>query len=108
MLVIAGIAAPWSETDIDTLIGSLQSREASSHQKKLEDLKETLRSTSRSLGDGLVTVDSTRLTGVPHRTVRGTHLSIIRNITEGSSRIPPSVPIIIQELRQTDISSPPG
>jgi pimeloyl-ACP methyl ester carboxylesterase len=108
MLVIAGAAAPWSDNDIDALIGSLQTGDAPSDQNKLEDLRAALRSTSRSLGDGLVTVDSARLEGVSHRTVQGTHLSMIRNISEESSRIPPSVPIIIQELRQTDISSPPG
>jgi len=46
-----------------------------------------------------VTVESTRLEGVPHRTVDGTHLSMIRNITSGSRRIPPAVPIIIDRLK---------
>ena len=50
------------------------------------------------LGDGLVTVESTRLDGVDHRTVRGTHLSMIRNITEASDRVPPAVPLVIESL----------
>jgi hypothetical protein len=35
-------------------------------------------------------------------TLRGTHLSIIRNVTENSDRIPPAVPVIIKELGQQD------
>ena len=100
MLVVAGIAVPWSDKNIDNLIRYLQTRETDGDQKKLEDLRAALLTTNRSLGDGLVAVDSTRLTGVPHLTVRGTHLSIIRNLTESSDRIPPALPIIIEELRQ--------
>jgi pimeloyl-ACP methyl ester carboxylesterase len=104
MLVIAGVAAPWDDEDIDNLIGYLETGETKSDQNKLADLREVLLTTNNTLGDGLVTVDSTRLTGVPHLTVRGTHLSAIRNVTEGSDRIPPAVPIIIEELRQQDFS----
>jgi pimeloyl-ACP methyl ester carboxylesterase len=98
MLVIVGIAATWSDEDIDKLIRSLKTGEAQGDENNLEELRAALHSTSRGLGDGLVTVDSALLPGVPHQTVRGTHLSMIRNITEGSDRIPPSIPIIIQEL----------
>jgi hypothetical protein len=54
---------------------------------------------THGLGDGLVTVESTRLEGVPHRTVDGTHMSMIRNMTTRSKRIPPAVPIIIDQLQ---------
>ncbi|NIO09463.1 MAG: hypothetical protein GTO40_16245, partial [Deltaproteobacteria bacterium] len=55
---------------------------------------------THGLGDGLVTVESTRLEGVPHRTVDGTHLSMIRNITSESRRIPPAVPVIVDYLKK--------
>jgi hypothetical protein len=55
---------------------------------------------THGLGDGLVTVESTRLEGVPHRTVDGTHMSMIRNVTKGSRRIPPAVPIIVDRLKR--------
>jgi len=55
---------------------------------------------THGLGDGLVTVESTRLEGVPHQTVAGTHLSMIRNITTGSQRIPPAVPTIVDRLKK--------
>jgi hypothetical protein len=54
---------------------------------------------TRGLGDGLVTVESTRLHGVAHRTVDGTHLTMIRNIASSSRRIPPAVPIIVDQLK---------
>jgi hypothetical protein len=47
-----------------------------------------------------VTVESTRLPGVPHRTVDGTHLSMIRNISSDSRRMPPAVPIIVEQLKR--------
>ena len=50
------------------------------------------------VGDGLVPVDSTRLAGVPLQTVPGTHLSIIRNLTTESRRVPPAVPLIVEQL----------
>ena len=57
-----------------------------------------LKSMSDGLGDGLVTVESTRLDGIEHRTVPGTHLSMIRNVLEESTRMPPAVPLIIEYL----------
>jgi hypothetical protein len=57
---------------------------------------------THGLGDGLVTVESTRLEGVPHRTVDGTHLSMIRNITSDNRRIPPAVPTIIEQLKKQE------
>jgi hypothetical protein len=50
-----------------------------------------------------VTVESTHLEGVPHRTVVGTHLSMIRNMTTHSQRIPPPVPIIVNQLKGLEI-----
>ena len=64
----------------------------------VEDLSRSLIDMTHELGDGLVTVDSTRLAGVEHITVDGNHLTIIRNPTESSDRIPPAVPIIIDRL----------
>jgi pimeloyl-ACP methyl ester carboxylesterase len=104
MLVIAGIATPWGDEDVDNLIRYVQTGEENRDQDKLEDFKKALLSANHNVGDGLVTVASTRLANVPHRTVQGTHLSIIRNVTEKSSRIPPAVPIIIQELQRADYS----
>jgi hypothetical protein len=66
----------------------------------VDELGKNMIALTRGLGDGLVTVESTRLAGVPHRTVDGTHLSMIRNITSDSRRIPPAVPIIVERLKR--------
>jgi len=49
-----------------------------------------------------VTVESTRLQGVSHRTVDDTHLTMIRNISSDSRRIPPTVPIIVDRLKRQE------
>jgi pimeloyl-ACP methyl ester carboxylesterase len=92
MLVIAGISSPWSEQEIDRWVDSVNREWATK-------LGETLVSMTRGVGDGLVTVDSSRLEGVPHRTVDGNHLTIIRNVTASSPRVPPAVPIVIEWLK---------
>jgi pimeloyl-ACP methyl ester carboxylesterase len=99
MLIIAGDVSPWAGIDFerieDQALGD-QSTGAppSPGQQVLADLGIVLRSMSEGSGDGLVTVKSTRLEGVPHHIVRGTHLTVIRNVLEGSSNIPPAVPLV--------------
>jgi pimeloyl-ACP methyl ester carboxylesterase len=99
MLSIAGMTSPWSESDIDGWIDGLRRQVSADRQKWADEFGENLISMTRGLGDGLVTVESTRLDGVPHRIVDGTHLSVIRNITLSSSRTPPAVPIIVERLK---------
>jgi pimeloyl-ACP methyl ester carboxylesterase len=99
MLIIAGMTSPWNESDIKRWVSNLRRKVPEGQQKRVEELGKIMISMSHGLGDGLVTVESTRLDGVDHRTVDGTHLSMIRNITRGSDRIPPAVPIIIDRLK---------
>jgi hypothetical protein len=50
------------------------------------------------LGDGCVTIDSTRIEGVEDfELVRGNHLSMIVNITS-KDVVPPAVPIVVNRL----------
>jgi pimeloyl-ACP methyl ester carboxylesterase len=100
MLIIAGIASPWNEKDINRWVGDLRKNVSDDKQKWIDELGKNMISMTHGLGDGLVTVESTRLEGVPLRTVDGTHLSMIRNITQGSRRIPPAVPIIVDQLKR--------
>ena len=99
MFIIAGIASPWDDKDIDRFIGTVREKSPRNQQENIGKLENFLNSVTDGLGDGLVTVESTRLPGVPHQTVRGTHLSMIRNVSEDSQRIPPAVPIIIEHLK---------
>jgi hypothetical protein len=98
MLVIAGIVSPWTPTDIDDWLEGQQEGSTEDERRRLADLTASLRSLASGLGDGLVSVASTRLEGVDHVTVEGTHLTMIRNLTASSERIPPAVPIIIDRL----------
>ncbi|MDT8379751.1 MAG: hypothetical protein RQ739_12760 [Desulfotignum sp.] len=54
------------------------------------------------LGDGLVSVNATRLDNVPLVRVPGTHFSMIRNLIRSSSRIPPAVPVILELLGKSE------
>ena len=99
MLIIAGITSPWKESDIHRWVSDLRKNVSNDKQKWVDELGKNMIALTHGLGDGLVTVESTRLEGVPHRTVEGTHLSMIRNITSDSQRIPPAVPIIVDYLK---------
>lgn len=98
MLIIAGVSSPWNEQDINNWIEGIQQNVSGAHQEQVNALGTYLISMTHGLGDGLVTVESTRLEGVPHLTVDGTHLSIIRNLAKNSQRVPPAVPIIVDRL----------
>jgi pimeloyl-ACP methyl ester carboxylesterase len=100
MLIIAGVTSPWSESDINRWVSDVRQKVPEDRQKWVDEFGRNMIALTHGLGDGLVTVESTRLDGVPHRTVGGTHLSMIRNITTGSRRIPPAVPIIVDQLKK--------
>jgi hypothetical protein len=100
MLVIAGITSPWSENDIKRWAADSRQKVSVDQQQRVDALGEYMISMTHGLGDGLVTVESARLEGVPHRIVSGTHLSMIRNITINNPRVPPAVPIIIDHLKK--------
>jgi pimeloyl-ACP methyl ester carboxylesterase len=99
MLIIAGITSPWNESDIKRWVNNVRQKVSAEQQQWVDELGENMISMTHGLGDGLVTVESTRLQGVPHRTVEGTHLSMIRNVTKSSRRIPPAVPIVVDRLK---------
>jgi pimeloyl-ACP methyl ester carboxylesterase len=102
MLIIAGVASPWSEGEIDRWVDERRRESTDDQQRRLDELGATLVALTRGVGDGLVSVESTRLEGVDHQTVDGTHLTMIRNVTEGSERTPPAVPIIVDRLTGAD------
>lgn len=100
MFIIAGITSPWNESDINRWISDLRLKVSDDRQIWVDEFGKNMIALTHGLGDGLVTVESTRLEGVPHRTVDGTHMSMIRNVTKGSHRIPPAVPIIVDRLKR--------
>jgi len=100
MLIIAGISSPWQENDIKRVVGDIRLKVPEDQHELVDDVGEYMIEMTHGLGDGLVTVESARLEGISLRTVEGTHLSMIRNITSSSRRIPPAVPIIIEYLKK--------
>jgi hypothetical protein len=102
MLVIAGIASPWSEGEIGGWIDDQREDASEDQEKRLDELRASLVSLARGVGDGLVSVESSRLEGVEHLTVDGTHMSMIRTLASDSERIPPAVPIIVDRLSEAD------
>ena len=98
MLIIAGISSPWKEDDINSMIVDVLKKVPEEQKKLVNDIGEYMIEMTHGLGDGLVTVESSRLAGIPHKIVNGTHLSMIRNITSSSKRIPPAVPVIVVYL----------
>jgi hypothetical protein len=102
MLIIAGITSPWNESDIKLWVHKVRKNLSAEQQQWVDELGGNMISMTHGLGDGLVTVESTRLKGVSHRTVEGTHLSMIRNVTKSSHRIPPAVPIVVDRLKEEE------
>ena len=87
MLVIAGEIGKPQWEQLEALL-----------QEYANGVPQSLREAREQLGDGLVSVDSARLPGVPLIRVPGNHLSIIRNVSATSTRTPPAIPIILQYL----------
>ncbi len=102
MLVIAGITAPWNEDDIDLWLGHTYGQAKAEQGSESERVRDLMESVSNGLGDGLVTLESARLDNIPLSTVKGTHLSMIRNISPDSDRIPPAVPLVVAELHKNN------
>lgn len=100
MMVIAGVMSDWQVNDIETLGRELDKKRHSEANSAITVMDRMLTSMTRQIGDGLVSVDAARLPGVPLKIVPGTHLSMIRNITISSKRIPPAVPMIVEELNR--------
>jgi hypothetical protein len=99
MLIIAGVTSPWNEKDIKRWVNDARRKVPQKQQKWVDEFGDNMIALTHGLGDGLVTVESTRIEGVPHRTVNGNHMSMIRNITSSSQRVPPAVPIIVDHLK---------
>jgi pimeloyl-ACP methyl ester carboxylesterase len=106
MLTIAGVASPWTEAEIRGWIDGLRADADDERRGRLGELEANLISLARGVGDGLVSVESTRLEGVEHLTVDGTHLTMIRNLLASSERVPPAVPLIVERLTRVDEPGP--
>lgn len=88
MHVIAGVIA---KDEAESLARLIEGPDIEAEDALVLPLAETL-------GDGLVSLESATLPGVPLDRVSGNHLSIIRNLSTESTRVPPAVPIVLRLL----------
>jgi pimeloyl-ACP methyl ester carboxylesterase len=100
LMIIAGIASPWDESDVHAWTDNWNQNLPEETRDQVDALGGFMISMAHGLGDGLVSVESTRLDGVPHRIVDGNHLTMIRNVTQSSGRVPPAVPIIVEKIKE--------
>jgi len=96
--VIAGMVSPWSKGETSIFVEGIENPLSRQTRPALRAMEKIWLSMGKTLGDGLVTVDSATLIGVPLTLVKGTHLTMIRNLTASSKRVPPAVPIIVKML----------
>ncbi len=101
MLTIAGVMSAGQKKSIEELAYDLVNTLPGETEPAAQKVEKILLSMSQQIGDGLVSVRSAQLPGVPLIIVKGTHLSIIRNIKRDSQRIPPAIPLIVSQLNQT-------
>ncbi len=90
--IIAGVIGDEERQAIKTSLKDVKNHEAIT--TLIDNLLETI-------GDGLVTLESAKLENVTTEVVAGNHLSIIRNISKSSSRIPPAIPRILHLLEDS-------
>jgi len=101
MVSIAGIASPLDKKTLDDTIGEWERSAAPAFRKSLATLHRDLSELTAGIGDGAVSLESTRLKGVEdHVTVPGNHLSMIRNVLKSSERVPPAIPVIQKRLAE--------
>jgi pimeloyl-ACP methyl ester carboxylesterase len=95
---IAGTVSPLNKNDIDNIITSFTEKTQAGRENELVRLRRFFSDMVDGMGDGLVTVSSTQLEGIPHQTVSGTHVSMLRNISKEDKRVPPAIPLIMEVL----------
>lgn len=101
-LIIAGVTSPWDQEELTGLLDTYAEKFPAISSQGLDAVKTAVAAMTDGLGDGLVSVESTKLPGIPHMTVKGTHLTMIRNVTSASELTPPALPIIIKQLQMRE------
>jgi len=94
MTIIAGAMSPVKQDKLDKFRQHL----TPDMKDAMDNLMASLVELSDGVGDGAVSVDSTRLDGVlDHVVVKGNHATMLRRVVS-RKRVPPAVPIILDRL----------
>lgn len=100
--IIAGSASPFSREDIAALVERVDKLLVTKYGKVFDgsEVDRTMSDLVAGVGDGCVSIESTRLEGVEdHVVVRANHLSMIRPFGPGPHKeVPPAIPIILERL----------
>lgn len=96
--IVAGQVSPVSEEEVETMLNRLQRLAGDGTPVGFGTASRALRSMVTGLGDGVVSVDSTRLEGVNDFVmVAADHLTLIVNVFP-SEATPPAIPIVVERL----------
>lgn len=98
--VIAGVLSPWNSDDIQAVVRGFEAGLSGENHQEIKGLENALIAINNTVGDGLVTLESAGLDNVPLTRVHGSHLTMIRNLTKDSMRIPPAIPVIMEILEE--------
>ena len=90
MLAIAGVMSPYPPEEA--------ARKGWGDVQPPPNLEAFAAKMADRVGDGLVPVESVRLPGVPLVQVRGTHVTIIRNLGGKRGHVPSAIPVVLAEL----------
>jgi|GEM_PF-316886 len=97
--IVAGIASPVSDERLDSLSETLTNLVGEEQSQTVQDIRDLLTTVSDGIGDGCVSLKSASLEGVDDFTVvNDNHITMLGNLINGSQRIPPAVPIILDRL----------
>lgn len=103
MTIIAGNSSPVTSDQLTRVKPLIRQKLGPQATQPAEDIIDSLAEVAEGIGDGLVSLESARLEGVEDFViVSGNHLSMIRNLSQSSERIPPAVPIVLERLDSAD------
>jgi len=108
--IVAGSASPFESNDIASLVERIDKLLVTKYGKAFDgsQVDRTMSDLVNGLGDGCVSIESTRLDGVEdHVVVKANHLSMIRPFGSGEDgNVPPAIPVILERLRRDRPSQP--
>jgi pimeloyl-ACP methyl ester carboxylesterase len=99
LTIVAGIASPLTGDALDAYVRKLADVLPNVDEEAARRVRDSLRQVTEGIGDGAVSLESTKLDGVEdHVVVKADHISMLH--TEIGSRLPPAVPVVIDRLRR--------
>jgi len=100
--IVAGCVSPLGEEDLANAASHWQQSLPGFLHGSVGQVEHQLAEVANGMGDGVVSLASSRLPGVDdHTAVRGNHISMLQGDGTPRHEVPPAVPIILDRVRQT-------